>query len=304
MNLFIGLCRGARGLPIVLNQQGYTDFWIEYKFSNSLNQDVVPELILASELKAHSLLFEWKSGANLDHDQLERYSHVTTDDLRMRAMLRGRSADHFDVTVVAKGENIERILIGIRSGPYTFPVLIVAGSKILLRENSFACQELNQIFGAGLEIDWDIVPMSYFPFDRESPLWMLAEKIIPMILEYMVRREPRISLDNIARDVVPTWTILGQGYRSEMKTKIAEVIRQAEQYEFRDYLRYNRDMLGSFGHTWEITNNPRDLRDKRHTAWRKLQSLQRNFLEALRTGRRIEPQGELPFPGPGESETS
>lgn len=304
LNLFIGLCKGTIGLPTVLRQQGYEALWIEYKFSNSLNQDVVPELILASEPRAHSLLFEWKSGANLDHDQLERYSHVTTEDLRTRAWLRGRSADHFDVTVVAKGENIERILIGIRSGPYTFPVLMVAGNKILLKENLFTCQELNQIFGAGLEIDWDTVPMSYVPFDRESPLWMLAEKVIPKILEYMVRREPRISLDDIACDVVPTWKILGQNCQREMRARIAEVIRQAEQHEFRDYLRYNRDMRGNYGQTWEITNNPRDLRaDKRYAAWRKLQTLQKEFLEALRTGRRLEPQENLPFPESDNEET-
>jgi hypothetical protein len=297
LNLFIGLCKGARGLPTILRQHGYEALWVEYKFSNSLNQDVVPDLILASEPRAHSLLFEWKSGANLDQDQLDRYSRITAEDLRTRAFLRGRSADHFDITVVAKGEYIDRILIGIRGGPYTFPVLIVMSDRILLKENLFTSQELNQVFGAGLEIDWDTVPMSYIPFDRESPLWMLGEKVIPKILEYMVRREPRISLDDIAREVVPTWKILGQNCQKEMKAKIAEVIRQAEQHEFRDYLRYNRDMRGSLGQTWEITNTPRDLRDdKRYTAWRKLETLQKEFLEALRKGRRLTQQEDLQFP--------
>jgi hypothetical protein len=171
-------------------------------------------------------------------------------------------------------------------------------NRILLKENSFACQELNQIFGAGLEIDWDIAPMSYIPFDRESPLWMLAEKVMPRILGCMVNREPRISLDDIARDIVPMWrgNVLGRSYKREMRAKIGEVLRQAEQCEFRDYLRYNRAMKGKPGHTWDIINIPRDLReDRRYTAWKKLQTLQKEFLEALKAGRRAEQQEDLPF---------
>lgn len=292
-------------MPSVLRELGYSVLWIEYKFFNSLDQEVVPELILASVPKAHSLLFEWKSGANLEDTQLERYSHITSEDLRTRAWLPGRSADHFDVTIVSKGEHIERILMGIKGGQYTFPVLMVADSKILLKENRFDCQELNQIFGAGLEIDWDVVPMSYVPFDRESPLHMFAEKVIPTILEHMMRREPRINAEMVAEVIVPQWDVIDDKCKKDLRRTIYEVIRQAAQYEFKDYLKYNKDLKHKFGPTWEITSNPLDLRtDKRHTAWKKLQTLQRNFLEALRTGRKAEEQADLPFPTPDEEEES
>jgi len=302
LNLFIGLAKGAKGLPPIIRELGYGVEWIESRFRNSLDEEVVPELILSSVPKAHSLLFEWKKGANLEKDQLDHYSHVTSEDLRAKVMLPAPSYEHFDVTYVVKGEHVERVLIGLASGPYPFPVLIVADGKILLRANSFDCQELNQVFGPGLEVDWDLAPMSYVPFDRESPLELFGEKVIPAVIARMAQREPRINLEMVAEDVVPQWRVIDDKYRKDLRSKIFEVLRQASLYEFSDYLNYNKDLKQKFGPTWDITSNPLDLRtDKRHTAYKKLETLQRRFLEALRTGRRAEEQLAL-FPDLGKKE--
>lgn len=302
LNLFIGMCRGARGLPRAFKDLGYIDKWIEYKFYNSQNEEVVPELILISEPQAHSLLFEWKSGANTDPDQLRRYSNITQEDLQQRAFIEPRCASSHDVTVIGKSEFIDRILIGIRDGNYDFPVLEVSYNGLSLKENQFECQRLNQVFDTDLEINMHRIPTSFIPFDKDSPHWIIAEKIIQRVLEYMSNREPRIHLDKIAGDTIPTWNILSPNYQSEIRNKIKEIMREASLTEFKEYLRYNRQMVRRFGPTWDIISNPLDLHsDKRHAAWKRLQNLQKKFLEALRTGERSFNQNDLPFPNDANS---
>src|SRR5437660_1760886 len=85
MNLFIGMCKGVAGLPRDLRNLGYGDKWIELRFVNAQGEQVVPELVIASRQLHHTILFEWKSGANMEADQLRRYAGVTTEDLRERA---------------------------------------------------------------------------------------------------------------------------------------------------------------------------------------------------------------------------
>lgn len=72
LNLFIGLCKGVVGLPQDFRRLHYQEQAVELRFTNAQGEAVVPELIIASRAIHHTILFEWKSGANADADQLRR----------------------------------------------------------------------------------------------------------------------------------------------------------------------------------------------------------------------------------------
>lgn len=296
LNLFIGLCRGVYGLPSDFKNNGYIDKWVEFKFSNSENQIVQPEIILSSDKIEHSLLFEWKSGYNIDPDQLQRYSKITAQDLQQRAFLSRRSSSRHDVVIIGKEENIERIILGVRKSGCDFPVLSVSDRGLSLKDNHFNCTELTRIFNPDFIINMDVIPTSFIPFDRDSELWIVAEKAMPKILEYMSERKPRILLDEFAKDIVPAWVIMDNNFKKDLKNKIYNILDKASNNEFREFLKYNLLMKRKTGTpTWEIIYNPLDLQfDKRQAAYRRLHKLQEDFIEALRKGER---QRELPFPG-------
>lgn len=84
INLWIGMCRGVAGLPRDLKELGYVDKSIELRFRNQDMETVCPDLIIASDGLPHTLLFEFKSGANTEEDQLRRYSRVNQNDLMTR----------------------------------------------------------------------------------------------------------------------------------------------------------------------------------------------------------------------------
>ncbi len=50
----------------------YGNKWIELRFANADNEQVVPELIVASRQIDHTILFEWKGGPNTEADQLRK----------------------------------------------------------------------------------------------------------------------------------------------------------------------------------------------------------------------------------------
>lgn len=296
LNLWIGLCRGAAGLPSDLRRLGYQDRWIEYAFQNSNNEVVVPELILSSIQARHTMLLEWKEGKNTDSEQLRRYSGITQEDLIQRAFIDRQAASSLDVVIVGKAEFAERLRVGIERNQHNFPLLLVESSGIRLDLNQFSNNSLNGVFDPVLRIDFSKVPASFVPFNGDSHLFVVADCVISQIVEYMARREPRVLLARLAEDTVPTLGIMSRQHQQHLRNNmIRQVVEQAARHEFRRYLRRNREAERVTGTpTWDILNNPVDLGvDKRSRGFRALQSAKGALLEALRTGRRPALQLEL-----------
>ena len=123
LNLLIGLCKGVRGLPRNLIDLGYSVKWIEFKFNNSEEELVKPEIIITSRKLGDTLLFEWKSGGNVDNDQLLRYSKITEDNLTQRAQIPLNCVNTFRLTILCMDEHFEKIKIGIEKNNVNFPVI-------------------------------------------------------------------------------------------------------------------------------------------------------------------------------------
>jgi hypothetical protein len=284
LNLFIGLCRGAAGLPDDLRTLGYQDCWIEFGFKNSQDEEVCPELILASEHVRHTVLCEWKSGSNVDPDQLSRYSHVTAEDLVQRAFLSRRAVEAHDTSVFGQEENVERLSLGIEQAGCRFPLLGVKSDGIYLRKNTFSRTELTGLFSRGLGIDMETAPMGFVPFDRESPDWVVAQHCCPRIIEYMQKGEPHLLLRKLVSDVCPIWQLLGPTAQADLETRVRRVVLDAARSHLKSYLRRNKQATHRTGtHTWDIVNSPLRLTtDKRTAAWRALSKLAKGFVDSVR----------------------
>jgi hypothetical protein len=289
LNLWIGLCRGEAGLPLDIRHLGYKHKWIELRFLNSHGEDVKPELIIASDRIGHTVLLEWKAGANTEQDQLRRYSGVDQQDLVQKVALTPVEASSHDTCVLGLAEHGHRLSMGISQSGYSFPLLVLEHDGISLRLNRFARQELTQVFDPKLNLDMSKVPTQIIPFDHNSQFWEIAEQVLPQIIEYMCRGAPRFTLEQVASDCVPVWQIaMAPEYKRDLKFKVGQVIDDAAEHEFRGYFRRDRPTAGrTHSPTWQILYNPNDLPfDKRSREYRKLTTRQREFVEALKTGKR------------------
>lgn len=219
---------------------------------------------------------------------------VTQQDLTQRVFLTLDQCASHDVTVVGLHENRERLVQGIDDGGYRFPVLVVTDAGLEKIRNQFSAQETDRIFQPTLNIDWERLPMSFFPLDGESEDWEYAEQILPYILTQMERGDPRIVVIDLARRVIPFWDIADRNFRQRVRTKIVGILDYAERHDFRQYIRRNRQYEGRGGSpAWDVIDNPLlDQPDKRLKIWRTMRKRQADLIGHFR-GEQI--QDELPL---------
>lgn len=294
MNLILGMCKGTVGLPRVLKQLGYKDKWIEFNFTNSRGEAVVPELIVASEQTSHTMLFEWKSGPNADADQLHRYAHVTGDDLRQKAFLVENEVRAHDTVLVGEEEHVDGLTRAIENGRHGFPLLVTSANGLMKVRNRFAADQLDRFFNPTVEVDWNTVPTFLFPLDTDSALGDFAQLMMPAILERMAKGETRILLDQIPQDIIPAWSNLVAAYQNRLKQKMLQVMERATNHEFSGYLRRNRPAEArTHTPTWDITENPiSNTADRRMPSWKQIQKQARSLVDFFSPGL-VQP--DLPF---------
>lgn len=289
LNLWVGMCRGVAGIPNDLKRLGYADKWIEHRFANQDLKPVHPDLIISSDRINNTLLLEFKSGANIEEDQLRGYTRVTQNDLIEKAFLSRDATNSHDVTVIGLIEFGDRLRIGIDKVDHSFPLLLKDNDGLSLDYNKFSIPELNRIFSPRIKINWDRVPTRFVPLDYQSEPWEVAEVIMPKILEYMTERRPRVIISKICQDICITWDIMGKPGRDEFISNIRKVLQEASRSNFNAFLRWNGKL-----DSLEIVANPLDINAaKRTSAYRKLRTAQKDFIDRLKTGR--DSTGQLKF---------
>ncbi len=286
-NLFIALCRGVAGIPPVLRELDYTVIWIEHRFQNSKGDIVKPEMILSSNQLEHTMLLESKAGGNIEMEQYQRYKDVTKEDLIERAYISRNSVQKIDVTYVVPKSAVEKASNAFDELSIKNPLVSVSQDKVWLDKNEFSATKLNMQFRNGINVIYDEIPLHFIPFDNESPEWIVAEKIFPIIFKFLCDNLYIFTGEKILGEVVPMWRELGALEQREVRKLITKVLTSASKYEFKGFMRQKRDISRSTHiETWEIIKNPLRLVPSKHgRAWKQLQNLQSRFLERLRTGK-------------------
>jgi hypothetical protein len=292
LNLFIGLCANDPGLPNCVYRLGYRLTVVERGFSTATGDRVKPDAILSSDQCAHSLLGEWKSGSNIEHDQLRRYATVTADDLRQRAQVPASASLTHDVMLVGRDEVAERLCEGLHRVDVTFPLICETTDGLALRRGRFCNNELTSLFSPALEIDWDVAPVSYVPFDAESDLATIARFWMPRVVALLVRGERRVILGELIPQVISMWSYLSAEMQSDLRKRVREVMREAVDVEFASYLQRDKAAMREMrSDVWTITQTGVDLPPDRRTALlASLHRAQKSLIERLAS-----PQQSLPF---------
>ncbi len=288
VNLIIAMCHRNPSVPALFAELGYTEFCIELQFANSENEGVTPEIMICSEDKGHTILWEFKSGGSLDQDQLRRYAGVTTEDIRENAHVRARACGSLDVALVVPDSKTVDCTTILEEWGFAFPLIEKAKNTLSLVANKFCVDELNAGMAAKLIIDFGQLPLHYVPFDSESPVWVYAQQAGQKLIAYMHRRVPRIGLSQFAMDVIPAWVVLSRKQQGVYKRKLQDALLEMAGHEFRAFLRRNREIAGTIeGPVWDIIENPLDEgSDKRTQAFQMLKKQLQRCMERLKEGQR------------------
>lgn len=241
LNLWIGLTKDTAGLPRDLYALGYRVVRIERRFPNQDGELVHPELILESEPETHTLVLEWKSGANTDDDQLRKYSRISESDLRQRVPVPPDAAQSHDVTLVGKDEHGQRLAMGLDAGSYPFPLVVEDAEGLRLDKNSFSTGALNGVFNPRLEIDWAHAPESFIRVDPDSDSTDVAAVAVPQVITYMVQMEAAgVEVQQLAQDMCKGyWEFIDTPGRDGIKAKLSAVLEDACENEFGSFWRWH-----------------------------------------------------------------
>jgi len=252
LNAIIAMCRGDVTMPDLLRRLGYCDHYIELEFGGS-NGAVRPEIITCSEDQGHSILWEWKKGGHVDRDQIVRYAGVEPKHLRTGALVPASACGASDVALVvpeAKGDDAERVLAEMA---LAFPVVGRGDAHLRLSHNRFAVTELNEGFSAPLVVDFAHQPLSYVPFDQESPDWAVAGPVAQCILGYLLDGRPRFTILEVAEQTVGAWSSLANAMKNRYKDRLVDLLREMEAHELSPYIRHNRARKAHLSlPTWDL----------------------------------------------------
>lgn len=269
---------------------GYIPESVEPIFTNSEDRNVVPDLIISSAQIHHTVVLEWKSGANTEADQLQRYSQLVPQDLIAKALINVTKCATHDVAIIGKDAHRATLPLGVVNGGYGFVVMLTTATGMEIVLNAFANLPTTQVFSP-LVVNWATLPMSFFPLDADSELWEFAEKTIPIVLEDMVNGVPRVVQNDLGKRLFPgMWDRMRPEYRGLLKQKIQQVMDQAARGQFGKHLQRNpaaRGVVQSL--SWDVLDNPLNgAADKRQKAWKSMLKKHQELIEYFQNPNRQE----------------
>lgn len=275
-NLWIGLCRRDPGLRSDIWDLGYRPVWVDQRFPNRSMQMVVPDLLIASESQAHSVLFEWKSGSNADEDQLERYDDLEDPTWANAASVSPAAGASHCICIGGKPDNAERLQIGMDAISPDFPLIARVDDGLELVRGAFHAAGLAALFTPVFNFDWDMAPTQYLPIDGESEVWEVGEQIVPRLLGAMRDRRPTILIDELCSATCPiTWSMMGQTAKDQLRARVTQFLTEAARRELRDFIEFAAGRV-------RFRQNPYDAPPKqRSAALRRLSGSQRRLISRL-----------------------
>jgi hypothetical protein len=226
----------------VLFEHGYRVAGIDHPILLAPASLVKPDVITLSRKSNSALLWECKSGANLELDQFERYrqflDRVTAKDVQRVTGIQfpDPGTAHIQVAYCFFEGAIPRVLEFLGS-ERRIPVVSL-GPTTRSRGGDFDDVALNQAFRAGFttppveQVPWLVVA------DAQTADGDLALYLLPSVVSLIVRQTERCSINDILSYTFLDWQCVSLETRRALREKAARVLGDVCEAEFREHVRY------------------------------------------------------------------
>lgn len=234
------MCRIDNKWPHYFYDMGYGVKWIEYPFTCHTGETVVPDLVITSDIQNNCILFESKSGNNIENEQAKRYMKVEPEDIvtKLHVDTKGGKKPSKDITYLCFSEATINIVQQLDSLDAKFPVLEMSTDLVKLANNHFSVEQLNKDLSKGIYIDRNKIPMGYFPFDEESSNSEIAPYVVRTLIAFARQNKPQFTSDEITRDIIGSlWEHFGDLKKKNLEHKVSSILGKAKVKELRDFLK-------------------------------------------------------------------
>ncbi len=235
MNYVIGMCKADKHWVTTLKDWGYEVQIIEQKMHTEKGDFIVkPDIVSASNILLHALVFELKGGASIDREQMERYSNLSPSDLRWVTVY-DKANLRMDVCYCDFEDNHTSIKLVNN----LFPTLVFNDTS-LTKEGTFKLDKLNEVFKEPISLEGKLQTYSYYPFSDEDDQAYIAIHVIRTIVSILQKNNKLMQDNNIDElknnlvtfdDIIATkfnyiWNVLSDEHKKALKLKIGEVTRR------------------------------------------------------------------------------
>jgi hypothetical protein len=251
---------------------------------------VKPDVITLSRKSNCALLWECKSGANLDLDQLERYRQflacVSAKDIQRVTGIQFPDPEiaHVQLAYCFLHEAIPRIQ-GFFASEHRIPVVSL-GQTTRSFGGDFSDAALNQTFRAGFttppvgQVPWLVVA------DAQTTDGDLALYLLPSVVTLIVRQTARASTNDLLNHTFLDWQCISLETRGALKDKATRVLKDVCQAEFKEHVRYCKPEERHHDATIEVVSELMAQEPSAQTrGLQKLAELVRNAAARLNEGR-------------------
>jgi hypothetical protein len=249
INAIIAMCRSDSKWPHYFYDMAFGVKWIEYPFTCSTGETLVPDLVIVSNVQNNCILFESKSGSNIENEQAERYKMVQPDDVVSKLfvdVVRGQKPC-IDVTYLCFSESTSAIVSQLNALSAEFPVLEMAPDVLRLVANSFSASKITNDLSKGIAIDRNKIPMGYIPFDENSSDSEVAPWVMQTIVAFARQNKPHFKSDEITQDIIGSlWEHFGGQKKKNLINRVSSVLGEAQVRELRGFLKKERGLWSLF----------------------------------------------------------
>lgn len=183
------------------------------------------DLVIFHPASSHLVLFEAKSGANIEEGQAARYAAL---DARAVVQATGvsvlrRDQLTFEVAYVCLAENADRIRQGLASAGTTGAVIVVGEDRISL-ERTDAATPLDAAWGDGpIRLSGPVVRL--LPFDADSSASEFDAAVRAQLVAELSHSRPDVTVRLLTERVVPHYPIFAAGTQRRLVGKVRESAR-------------------------------------------------------------------------------
>ena len=242
VNAICAFCKKIPPWPTVLFEHGYRVAGIDHPVLIPPASVVKPDVITLSRKSNCALLWECKSGGNLEVDQFDRYRQfldcVTAKDIQRVTGIQFPDPEtaHIQVAYCFLQEAIPRILEFFGS-ERRIPVVSL-GQTTRSVAGDFHDVALNQAFRTGFttppieQVPWLVVA------DSQTTDGELALYLLPTVVTLIVRQTERASINDLLSQTFLDWQCISPETRRTLKDKATRVLKDVCEAEFKDHARY------------------------------------------------------------------
>ena len=236
------MCKKIPPWPSVLFEHGYRVAGIDHPILLAPASLIKPDVITLSRKSNCAILWECKSGANLELDQLDRYRQfldfVTAKDVQRVTGIQFPDPEtaHIQLAYCFLHEAIPRIL-GFFESEHRIPVVSL-GQTTQAVAGEFQDVELNQAFRIGFttppvdQVPWLVVA------DAQTTDGDLALYLLPSLVALIVRQTERVTVSDLLSHTFLDWQCISLETRGALNDKATRVLKDVCEAEFKEHVRY------------------------------------------------------------------